>query len=356
MKQFEVPEDIAVRVPAENMASTVTSIFEKLGLPREDAAQSTDVLIYADLRGIDSHGVSNMMPLYVEWLTTGRINATPQWKVIREAPATATVDSDSGLGLALGPQIMDLAIAKARECGVGTVAVRNGAHFGAAAYHAALALDHDMIGVAMTIGGMWVVPTFGAEAKLGLNPIAVAAPTRNEPAFIFDASMSSIAGNKIRIAERLGSEVLPGWIAMPDGTPVMDERPVPDDYWILPLGGTREIGSHKGYGLTAIVDILSGVLSGNGPQLANPDAVSHHFSAYRIDAFCDPEQFKDDMDTFVSGLAATAPAPGHDRVVYAGLVEHETEIERRANGIPYHPDVVEWFVNMTGELDADCSL
>ena len=218
---IRVPEDIAVRVPAENMASTVTSIFEKLGLPREDAAQSTDVLIYADLRGIDSHGVSNMMPLYVEWLTTGRINATPQWKVIREArprrPSTATLGwawrsaHRSWTWRSLRPASAGSApslYATARTSAQPPITPR-------------LLWITDMIGVAMTIGGMWVVPTFGAEAKLGLNPIAVAAPTRNEPAFIFDASMSSIAGNKIRIAERLGSEVLPGWIAMPDGTPVM---------------------------------------------------------------------------------------------------------------------------------------
>ena len=172
--------------------------------------------------------------------------------------------------------------------GIATVVAGNGRHFGAAAYHAHLAAEAGLIGVAMTVGGIQVVPTFGARPMLGLNPIAVAVPARNRPPFVFDASMSAVAGNKIRIARRLGNPVKPGWIAEEDGTPVMDSRPVPERFHMLPLGATRDLGSHKGYGLATVVDILSGMLAGTGPGYANVGTISHHCSAYRIDAFCDP--------------------------------------------------------------------
>jgi LDH2 family malate/lactate/ureidoglycolate dehydrogenase len=323
--RFEVPDDIAVRVDAEDMRATVEGIFQSLGAPEADARRSADVLIYADLRGIDSHGVSNMTPIYVAWMQQGWINPAPVWRVVRDAPAVATIDSDRGLGLTIGPQAMQLALDKAEACGVGSVVATNGRHFGAAAYHAAMALERDMIGIAMTVGGLAVAPTFGAKAMVGLNPIAIAAPARNEPPFLFDGSMSSLAMNKIVIARRLGANVLPGWIAKPDGTPIMEESPVPDEFLMLPLGGTREIGSHKGYGLAVMVDILSGLLGGDRPGfLRRPGDVSHHFE--------------------------TPPAPGCERVLYAGLAEHEIELERRAHGIPYHPDVVEWFRKTAEEL------
>jgi LDH2 family malate/lactate/ureidoglycolate dehydrogenase len=349
--RFEVPDDIAVRVDAEDMRATVEGIFRRLGAPPADARRSADVLIYADLRGIDSHGVSNMTPVYVAGMQQGWINPAPEWRLVREAPATATIDSDRGLGLTIGPQAMALALEKADACGIGSVVVTNGCHFGAAAYHAAMALERDMIGIAMTVGGLQIAPTFGSRPMVGLNPIAVAAPTRNEAPFLFDASMSSVAANKIAILRRLGIPVPPGWIARPDGTPIMEEVPVPDEFMMLPVGATREIGSHKGYGLAVMIDILSGLLGGDSAGfLRRPMDVSHHFLAYRIDAFTDLESFKDEMDTFMKGLRETPPAPGCERVLYAGLPEHETESERRERGIPYHPDVVDWFRKTAAEL------
>ena len=351
LEQFHVPEDIAIRVPQEHMRATVEDIFRKMRMPDEDAVQAADVLMYADIRGVESHGVSNMMRSYVSGFQEGRINPTPEWKIIRQAAAVCTIDSDRGLGLVIGPAAMKVAIERAEMYGIGSVSVTNGAHFGAAGYHAKMALEHDMIGIAMTTGGVTVVPTNGAERLVGLNPIAIAAPTREEPPFIFDASMSSVAGNKITLAKRLGVNILPGWIAEPDGTPIMDERPIPDEYMILPLGGTREIGSHKGYSLAVMIEVLCGVLSGGGAGPHRRGGASHHFLAYKIDAFTDVDGFKDDLDAYMKTLRESTPAPGHDRVMYAGLPEHEEEIERLRHGIPYHPEVIEWFRGITAEFE-----
>ena len=170
--RFEVPEKLAVRVAADDMRATVAGIFCALGMPESDAERSADALLYADLRGIDSHGVSNMTPVYVEGLRSGTINPKPVCRIAREAAAVATLDGDAGLGLAVGPRAMALALDKAFACGVGAVAVTNGRHFGAAGYHASLALERRMIGVAMTMGGLQMLPTFGAAPRVGLNAIA----------------------------------------------------------------------------------------------------------------------------------------------------------------------------------------
>lgn len=350
LDRFRVPDGIAVRVPPETMKAAVRRIFEALGAPPDDAERCAETLLYADRRGIDSHGVSNMMRAYVAGIRGGAINPAPKWRIEREAEAVATIDSDEGLGLTVGPLAMDLAIEKARRCGIGAVAVVNGRHFGAAAFHAHRAVPHGMIGVATTVGGRQVAPTYGAQAMVGLNPLGVAAPAREEPPFVFDASMSSVAGNKIRLARRLGADVLPGWIAERDGTPIMDERSVPDDFLMLPLGGTREIGSHKGYGLALMVDVLSGVLAGTGPVIAPRRGVGHHFVAWNVDAFTDLETFRDDMDGYLRALRECEPAPGAERVRYPGLLAHETELERRERGIPYHPEVVGWFHDILAEL------
>ena len=357
LERFHVPEDVAVRVKQQNVRSTIEGIFTKMGMSDSDAVQATDVLIWADLRGIESHGISNMMRRYVEWFQNGEINPNPKWEIIREAAAVCTIDSDKGHGLVVGPEAMNVAIERAEKYGIGSVSVTNGSHFGAAGYHAALALKHNMIGLAMTTGGVTVAPTHGAEKLVGLNPLAIAVPTMNEPPFIFDASMSSVAGNKIALAKRLGVDALPGWVADSDGTPIMEEKPVPDDYIILPLGGTREVGSHKGYSLAVMIEILSSVLSSGGAGANRRGGLaSHHFLAYKIDAFTDVDQFKKDMDEYMVSLTNSKPAPGHNSVTYAGLPEHEEEIERLEKGIPYHPEVIEWLTDISSELQVPFSV
>lgn len=351
LERFHVPADIEVRVPPAAMLATVTEIFLAMGMSDADAALGADVLLYADVRGIESHGVSNMLRRYVEAFRQDDINPTPTPVVLRERGAVATLDSDRGHGLVVGPMAMNMAIDRAREHGIGSVSVINGRHFGACAYHAEMALAHDMIGIAMTTGGVQVAPVHGAEPKVGLNPIGVAIPTDDQPPFVFDAAMSSVAGNKIALARRLGVDVMPGWIAEKDGTPIMDEQPVPDEFMMLPLGGTREIGAHKGYSMAVMIEVLCGILGGVGGGPFRTHGASHHFLAYDISAFSDVPTFKRHMDQYMKDLTETRPAVGCDRVVYAGLPEHEEKIEREQTGIPYHPEVIDWFKGICDELN-----
>ena len=361
LDRFHIPDSEAVRVDGERARSATQAIFQKMGLSPADAARSADVLIYADLRGIDTHGISNMLRAYVDAYQTGQTNPRARPKVVRESPAVATMDGDGGLGLHTGPVAMELAMEKAEAHGMGAVAMYNGGHVGAAGYHAAMAIERDMIGVCMAGGGgQALLPTFGAKPRFGTNPIAWAAPAKNEPPFIFDIATTQVAGNKIRILQRMGLQAAPGWLADWDGSPIMEESTPPVEefpgrgvhWYMLPAGGTRENGSHKGYGFACVVAIMGATLSGaqlNG-GLAGSGA---YFAAYRIDAFTDPDRFKEDMDTFLRGLRNTPPAPGHERVYYAGLPEHEAELERREKGIPYHPEVIDWLNSICAELELD---
>jgi len=356
LDRFKVPDDIAVRVAPDAMRATVTSLFMALGMPAAEAARGADVLVYADTRGIDSHGVSNMTRYYVAQLQRGAINPTPVSRIVRDTGPAVTIDGDKGLGLVVGPPAMDLAIERARKHGIGVVIVFNAGHYGAAAYYVNKALAHDMVGMSMTTGGVLVAPTHGAERLLGLNPIAVAAPSNQETPFIFDASMSSVAGNKITLLKRVGGQVLPGWVAGADGAPVMAEGPVPDGFMMLPLGGTRELGSHKGFGLMMIVEVLTTLLAGAGGGPFRRGDSAHYFAAYNIDAFSDAATFKADMDAYLRRLLDSKPAPGEARVVYPGVEEAEAETDRLADGIPYHPEVIDWFRTICAETGAACTV
>jgi L-2-hydroxycarboxylate dehydrogenase (NAD+) len=344
----------AVRVRHGDLCRTVQEVLAAEGLPAEHAARSADVLVAADLRGVGSHGVSNMLRRYVEWLASGHLNPRPRPQLLHEAPCTAAYDGDGGLGIALLPDLMGTAIAKAKRYGVGMISVRNARHSGMLAYHSMLALADDLIGVCATSGGPRVVPTFGREARLGTNPLSVAVPTASGTPFVFDAATSTVAYNKITAARREGRLLGPRWCADVDGTPMTEpvspERPV--DQLMLPLGSTPEGGSHKGYALGVIVEVLAGILAGGGYIGRYGLSFSGHFLA-AVDpaAFGDPDAFKAEMGAFTDYLRSTPPAAGYDRVLVPNDLETETERVRRRDGVPLHPEVVEWFDATCRRLD-----
>src|SRR5262247_4253437 len=312
LERFKVPAKDQVRVSEAALRRTVTQIFEKLGLSKDDAAEGADVLTMTDLRGVETHGVSNMLRQYVRDYRAGKLDPRPGWKVVRQSPATAVIDAERRLGIMVGPKAMRLAMEKARTVGVGVVTVFNSGHFGAIGHYAMQAAQEGMVGVCFTGAGLSVVPTFAAKPLLGTNPIALAAPARHEAPMLFDAATSAIAGNKIRLAIRVGSPLLPGWVTDKDGTPIMEEKPIfnREDVYQAPLGGTREQGSHKGYGFALMAEVLSTVLSGALPtMLAAGSGSKNHFAAYNIAAFTDVDHFKDTMDQMLERLRTATPAP-----------------------------------------------
>ncbi len=356
LEQFKVPDDIAVRVPEADMRRATEDVFQALGMSETDAAASADVLLYADIRGIDSHGVSNMMRVYVWLFSEGHLDPKAVAEKTQDQGAAMRYDCKQGLGLAQGRAFMEETIERAKTTGVAVLNASNGGHYGASAYYAHMALEHDMIGMSMTTGGVLVAPTQGAERMLGLNPLGIAVPSSQEVPFIFDASMSSVAGNKISLLKRIGGTVLPGWISDADGAPIMEEAEVPEGFMMLPLGGTREIGSHKGYGLSMMVETLTTMLAGTGGGPFRRAGVSHVFMAFRVETFSDLATFKADQDEYLRALLECKPAPGEERVVYPGIPEHEAELERREMGIPYHPEVIEWYRKTMDDLGVPCEL
>lgn len=361
LDRFKVPKGEEVYISESALRQTVTAMFEKVGLTPSDAAEGADVLTMTDLRAVETHGVSNMLRLYIQDYQAGRLNPASGWEVERETASTAVIDAGRRLGIIMGPKAMRLAMQKAKAVGVGVVAVHNSGHFGAIGHHALLATQQNMVGVCYTAAGLSVVPTFASKALFGTNPIAIAAPARREAPVLFDVATSAIAGNKIRLAMRLGAPLLPGWVSDKEGRPLTEDTMVYDrnEFLQLPLGGTREQGSHKGYGLALMAEILSTLLCGAMPAMLDPSGGSKtHFAAYRIDAFTDLEQYMDTIDRMLAELRTAQPAKGHDRVLYPGLSEHEAVEERRANGIPLHQEVITWFDQTTQALGLPsiCSL
>src|SRR5881409_1023848 len=284
LERFKVPEKDQVMVGEAALRRTVAEVFEKLGVSPADAAEAADVLTMTDLRGVETHGVSNMLRAYVRDYRAGKLDPRPGWRVVRQSPGTAVIDAERRLGIIVGPKAMRLAVEKARSVGVGVVTVYNSGHFGAIGHYAMQASEQNMVGVCFTGAGLSVVPTFASKPLLGTNPIALAAPAGREAPMLFDAATSAIAGNKIRLAMRVASPLLPGWVTDKDGIPIMEEKPVfdRDDVYQAPLGGTREQGSHKGYGFALMAEVLSTVLAGALPTMLAPGGGSkNHFEIGR---------------------------------------------------------------------------
>ena len=360
LERFLVPEADQVLVKEEDVRAATATIFRKMGLSDEDADIATDVLITSDLRGCESHGVSNMLRAYVYQYGREILNPTPDVQVLRDSPVAATWDADQGLGLQVGPKAMQTAIDKANATGIGAVAVQNCGHVGMLAYYPLMAIPEDMIGICMvSAGGGLQVPLWGTKPIFGTHPIAWGAPTDKMPPFVFDVATTQVAANKLMLTRRIGSNLEPGWITGLDGSPIMEAVDSPDygGFFMLPFGGSRENGGHKGTGFAAIVDIMSGILSGNKPgSMAKPNRHSQFVMAIKVEAFIDTVEFKADLDTLLERISSMAPIQDQQRVLYAGLIEHEEVTKRKAEGIPYHREVVDWFNEISSELKLGFSL
>ena len=358
LEHFKLSDDEAIRVPIDSLRSVTEEIFIKCGVSEKDAKLGADVLMFADSRGIDTHGVSNLLRGYGSNYNSGKCNPRPKNSIVKSTPSTALVDRDNGLGLITTPFGMNIAIEKAKKVGIGMVTMRNAGHSGAIGHHALIAAKQDMLGMCMTTGGLTVVPTFSSEPLLGTNPIAVAAPTNSKPTFLFDAATCSVAGNKVRLAQRSGKKLMPGWISDENGAPIMEEYQLEDHIDIpplLPLGGTREIGSHKGYGLSLVAEIMCSLMSGGIPSMLEGHEIisKHFFASYDISAFTDIDEFKKNMDDMLGKLVDSKPAPGFEQVLYSGLPEYEDENDRLANGIPLHKEVVEFIQKTASRLEIE---
>jgi L-2-hydroxycarboxylate dehydrogenase (NAD+) len=337
----------------DHLRDFASQVFMRFGVPEKDAVQASAVLSKADVRGIDSHGVARLRT-YVDMFKIGRINPTPNIKIIREKKSVATVDGDRGLGLVVGPKANEIAMDKASKFGSGWVSVCNTNHYGIASYYSLKALERDMIGWSMTNSSKIVVPLWGAERRLGTNPIAIAFPGFKNPPIVIDLATSVVAFGKVEIAERQRKPIPEGWIVDQNGK----NSTVPADVYsggLLPLGGTRELGGHKGYCLSSMVDILCCVLSGaNWGPFAPPFAIfeeapkesvgkgiGHFFGAMEIDGFEDVDIFKKRIDHWIEVFRNTKPIPGQDAVLIPGDPEYLAELTRTREGIPIIQAVVD---------------
>ncbi|TZF82176.1 Ldh family oxidoreductase [Pedobacter sp. BS3] len=341
-------------VSESELRNFTEQVFKQMGCPSQDAVLAADVLLRSDLRGIDSHGVARLSG-YVRLWEKKRINPKPEIKIVHETATTATVDGDSGLGLVVAPFAMDVAIAKAEKYGSGWVSVRNSNHFGIAGYHALKAVAKDMIGFAMTNASPLVAPTFTTERLLGTNPMCYAFPAGKYPPLIVDMATSAAANGKLEIAQRSGKEIPEGWVQTSAGAVSTDPHALKQGGSLLPLGSDREHGSHKGFGLSATVDILSSVLSGANygpwvpPFVAFIDPLSdlpgqgigHFLGAMRVDGFRPVDEFKQHLDNWISRFKSAKPVHAEQPVIIPGEPEYEAEQERRVNGIPLVDAVVD---------------
>ncbi|OQY26209.1 MAG: malate dehydrogenase [Anaerolineaceae bacterium 4572_32.1] len=343
-----------VIVQPDALRAFCVRVFEKMDVPTADAEITADVLLSANLRGIDSHGVARLRR-YVKGLQNGVMLANPEEKVISETATTALIDAGAGLGQPVSHRAMNTAIDKADKYGTGFVTVRNSNHYGIAGYYAMMALERDMIGISMTNAAVLVVPTFGRDARLGTNPIAVAAPAGKEFPYVLDMATSTVPRGKLEVYNRAEKPLPLGWATDETGTPTADAARVLDNLLarrgggLLPLGGAgEEFRGYKGYGLALLVDILCGVLPGAGyadtiyPKTPEgkplPADVGHFFGAIKVSAFRPLDEFKATMDDIIQRMKDTPKSADAERIYIHGEKEYQ-ETERRAGGIPVGPKV-----------------
>jgi L-2-hydroxycarboxylate dehydrogenase (NAD+) len=346
------------RIAAEVLQRFTADVFVSCGVSQEEADIAAEILVCSDVRGIDSHGVPRLRS-YVDRIRAGLINLEPNFHVVTETASTVAFDADNGLGLPASWRAMTRCIEKARESGLCMATVRHSNHFGIAGYYAEMALHEGLCGVAMTNATPLVVPANARERYMSTAPIAVAIPAGKERPMLFDGATSTVAWGKVEIARREGKPIPEGWALDEDGKMTTDPHTAVS---LTPLGATRPLGSHKGFGIGLFIEVLCGQLAGaawgryvSGGRDADPrpSNTGHAFMAWRIDAFRPVDEFLADMDQMLAEIRALEPADGAPRVMVPGDPEFEAEQDRRANGIPVHISVVEELRAIGREVGVD---
>jgi LDH2 family malate/lactate/ureidoglycolate dehydrogenase len=333
--------------PYERHRAQLEAILRAWGMPEDNAATTADILGWADLHGVDSHGIS-MIPGYDRMRRSGRANLRARPRIVKETPVSALVDGDGGLGHVPGRFAMQVAIDKAKSAGIAIAAVRNSAHFGAAGYYALMAAKSGLIGMACTSNSVpQVAPTFGKEAKLGTDPWSFAAPTANGEPFLLDMATTTVAAGRIRNKANEGLSCPPGWVLDKDGRPSTDPAEAREKGGFLTsLGGSPETSSYKGYGLAVMVNILSACLSG-AKLITDPLAgrkpvgeIGHCFIAIDPGLFRDRDGFAADVARLCDDLRATQPMDPAQPVMVAGDPQWQHAARRRGEGIPVGPGLL----------------
>jgi len=329
------------RISVSELIRFCGDCFSKLGLCAEDAKLTAEAIVAANLRGVDSHGIIRMK-VYADRLRAGGIKPGGEFRIMRQGEAFALVDGGGGVGQIVSAKAMRLAVEKGLSEGISIVGVRNSNHFGAAAFYALMAVERGMIGFAASNAGPTMAPSGGTRRILGNNPLCVAIPAGMHRPVVLDMATGSVALGKILVAMTEGRRIPTSWGFDSRWLPTDDPREVIEGGSIQPLGG------YKGYGLSMILDLLTGVLTGSafadsvsglyGPR-AEPQGIGHMFGAIRVESFMPLDEFKSRVDREVSSLKSCPRAPGSERIFVPGEIEDEIEIDRREKGVPIN-DVV----------------
>ena len=343
---------------AEDLENYMVRFFTQLNVPIEDAKRSAEILLAADLHGINSHGIIRLYTYYGKRLKNKLMHPVTNITIKNETPATLAVDAGNGMGQVAGYFTMQKCIEKAKTCGVCFATVCNSNHYGIAGYYAKMALAEDMIGMSFTNSQPLVAPTFGRTALLGTNPIAVAAPAGSERPYILDMATSIVPVGKISVYDKAGEEIPEGWGIDNKGNVTTDPKEVLNGGVLMPLGGPEILRGYKGYGLGLMVDIFSGILSGAafGPHVARPQSaqdtanVGHFFAAVNISFFRDITEFKADMDEMIQILKNAPKAENQERIFIHGEKEIENSEKYLQNGIPLMETVVTSLVDAGNEV------
>lgn len=351
----------------DTMEHFMVDVFKGVGVPEEDAKICANVLIAADKRGIDSHGIGRLKPIYYDRIKDGIQNPVTNFEVVKEGPTTAVIDGHNGMGHVIGKKAMQMAIDKAKVYGMGMSVVRNSTHYGIAGYYALMAIEQGMIGITGTNARPSIAPTFGVENMLGTNPLTFGMPTDEKFPFFLDCATSITQRGKIEVYDRAGKELPKGWVIDENGNARTDTHQILQDLVkgtaaLTPLGGIgEETAGYKGYGYATVVEILSSALQGgaflkgllgfdeNGKKV--PYHLGHFFIAINIDAFMGLDTFKKTAGDILRALRNSKKAPGCERIYTPGEKEYEKYLYRKDKGVPINAALQKDMLTLKKELN-----